>query len=48
MVDIASREGRDDLIVRVHLRGGDASALKVPTEIGGIPVEVVPADFHIE
>jgi hypothetical protein len=48
LVDITSREGSGDPIVRVHLRGGETSAQKVPTEIAGIPVEVVRADLHSE
>lgn len=48
MVDIASQEGSEDPVLRVHLRGGRASAAEVPTEIDGIPVRVQESDLDLE
>jgi hypothetical protein len=48
MVDIASQEGSEAPVLRVHLRGGRASALDVPAEIDGIPVRVLDSDLGLE
>jgi len=47
MVDIGLAEGDELAVLRVHVRGADAPP-DLPSEIDGIPVQVVPGDYVLE
>jgi hypothetical protein len=46
-VDIGLAEGDELAVLRVHVRGADAPP-DLPSEIDGIPVQVVPGDYVLE
>ena len=47
--DSESRDRKEQIVLRVHLRQTAAQEkLQIPTEIDGIPVRVLHADFRLE
>jgi hypothetical protein len=48
LVDIALHEDGESPLLRVHVRGEAADLAGLPTEIDGIPVQVVAGDYRPE
>jgi hypothetical protein len=38
-----------EVVLRLHIRpGSDVNAMHIPTQIDGIPVRIITADYHLE
>ncbi len=45
MIDIGRQGADEGLVLRVHVRADRASTLEIPSELDGIPVQVVAGEY---
>ena len=48
MIDIGRQGADEGLVLRVHVRADPASTLEIPSELDGIPVQVVRGEYYPE
>jgi len=48
MIDIGKDEAQGIAVLRVHVRGPAGMVTGIPTEVAGIPVQVLSGDYRLE